>query len=126
MDARTLAICATVCRQWRVEARLDTLWRPILENEASGIVYSTPICTELPVWQQVQLLRAEARRTAITVEELTSFTWIFTFNENVEEYWKRLDPHWTGSGPLMRRYFLANGLTLAADDDPLRLVTRMT
>ncbi|GAA0144854.1 hypothetical protein LIER_36025 [Lithospermum erythrorhizon] len=57
----------------------------------------------------------DGKRTRITKDDLVDHDWEFHFTEEAPDYWRNLDPFWTGEGPLMRRYFHADG-TLTADE----------
>ncbi|EPS68968.1 hypothetical protein M569_05801, partial [Genlisea aurea] len=56
-------------------------------------------------------------RVRITQQDLCDHAWMFHFNEAAPEYWRNLDPYWTGDGNLMRRYFLPDGSVFADPDD---------
>ncbi|KAM7258778.1 hypothetical protein ACFE04_014519 [Oxalis oulophora] len=59
----------------------------------------------------------DSKRTRITKDDLCDHAWEFHFTTAVPEYWQNLDPYWTGTFPLLRRYFHPDGSQTADPGD---------
>ncbi|XP_051129803.1 uncharacterized protein LOC127250517 [Andrographis paniculata] len=140
LDARSVALARLVSREWLAVASSDKIWAPkekglVAVVHRDGSIMMSPMCEEL--WQgkahipriaKVQGLPKyvaysrsikDGKRTRITRHDLCDHIWEFHFNEAASEYWRNLDPYWTGSGPPLRRYFHPDGSITADPDDPV-------
>ncbi|CAA2964352.1 Hypothetical predicted protein [Olea europaea subsp. europaea] len=60
----------------------------------------------------------DSKRARITCNDLCDHVWEFHFTEDAPEYWRNLDPYWTGTGSTLRRYFHPDG-SISADPGDL-------
>ncbi|KAG8372792.1 hypothetical protein BUALT_Bualt12G0103800 [Buddleja alternifolia] len=71
----------------------------------------------LPKLAAYSLSLMDGKRTRITRQDLCDHVWEFHFTATAPEYWRNLDPYWSGSGPVMRRYFHPDGSVTAGPGD---------
>ncbi|KAK9058438.1 hypothetical protein SSX86_023280 [Deinandra increscens subsp. villosa] len=119
LDARSLASMLLVSRSWRAIASSDIIWSKKCEELWAGKAH-------LPRFLQTQGLSKlsayslsvqDGKRSRIMKEDLWDHAWEFHFKEEAPEYWRNLDPYWTGDHPPMRRYFHRDGTQTADSDD---------
>ncbi|KAK9058437.1 hypothetical protein SSX86_023279 [Deinandra increscens subsp. villosa] len=110
LDPCSLASMLLVSRPWYAIASSDIIWSKKCEELWAGKAH-------LPRFLQTQGLSKlstyslsiqDGKRSRIMKEDLWDHAWEFHFKEEAPEYWRNLDPYWTGDPP-MRRYFLRDG-----------------
>ena len=92
---------AAVCKEWRKVATSDVLWRKFAADLWATKVY-VPQHFRNMVSEPNQARSAyfgalkDAKRTAITKDELCSFVWSFRFKRSAGKAWTSSDPYWSG------------------------------
>ncbi|KAI3683368.1 hypothetical protein L1987_83871 [Smallanthus sonchifolius] len=119
LDARSLASTLVVSRTWRAVASNDIIWSKKCEELWEGKAH-------LPRFHQTERLSKlsayslsanDGKRIRIMKEDLWDHAWEFHFKEEAPEYWRNLDPYWTGEDSPMHRYFHPDGSQTADSND---------
>ncbi|KAL8204611.1 hypothetical protein R6Q57_010234 [Mikania cordata] len=125
LDACSLASTLLVSRRWSTGASSDIIWSKKCEELWVGKAHlphflQTQGLSELSAYS---LSVKDGKRNRITKEDLWDHAWEYHFREafnlNFEapEYWRNLDPYWTGEHSTMRRYFHPDGSQTADLND---------
>ncbi|KAK9146287.1 hypothetical protein Sjap_006190 [Stephania japonica] len=108
LDARSLALCLIVSRDWNRVASSDELW-------ASKVKALAKVKLE-----QLWLGKAHIPRVSQVrgVSKLAAYSLsVIDGKRGAPQYWRNIDPSWIGTGPPMRRYFHPDGRQTADPDD---------
>ncbi|KAF3635865.1 putative NADH dehydrogenase [ubiquinone] 1 alpha subcomplex subunit 13-B-like [Capsicum annuum] len=121
LDARSVALCLLVSCGWRALASTDMIWSSKCEELWQGKTHLPRIAkvNRLSKLALYSLSIMDGKRKRIRREDLHDHVWEFHFTEAAPQYWRMLDPYWTGTGPPLRRYFLPDGSHTAEPDDQI-------
>jgi hypothetical protein len=123
-DHRWLVTCSHVSKLWNALARQDIVWRGLCIRLWSDKVVVPSNFRSLHDSDRSReafvgsLL--DSKRTAITVEELSSHRFYFRFKRVAGSYWTEKDPFWTHNQP-MRISFSADGSVTGFPWDALEM-----
>ncbi|KAJ0784117.1 putative F-box domain-containing protein [Helianthus annuus] len=112
LDARSLASTLGVSRRWRSVASSDIIW-----SKKPRFRLRVFLIKGFRIWllTSTRLLKLKDR---IMKEDLWDHAWEFHFREDAPEYWRNLDPYWTGAEDApMHRYFHPDGSQTADSSD---------
>ncbi|KAM7264490.1 hypothetical protein ACFE04_002173 [Oxalis oulophora] len=119
LDAGSTALCLLVSSDWHGVASSDRLWTSKCEELWHGKAHIPRMSRArgLSKLTAYSLSIMDSKRTHITQDDLCDHAWEFHFTRAVPEYWQNLDPYWTGTFPIMRRYFHPDGSQTADPGD---------
>jgi hypothetical protein len=109
-DPAILASTCSTCKALAVAGKHPRVWSHHCHELWSGgrEAYVPQRCRQLLAEGRGSLAfsssLADACRTHLTVDELTSLTWQWRFKAAVGEEWLEIDPWWQGSQPLTSRF----------------------
>jgi hypothetical protein len=120
LDARSLAHAACVSRALCAAAAAPPLWHAACAADWAGKAYVPAAAHALRASGDpagaFRLARADARRDALTHDELLSLPWRFRFKAAAGGEWTARDPFWRGAPPT-RVAFRADGTVLRTAGD---------
>jgi hypothetical protein len=107
-DPATLAHCGSVCKNWSIVARHDSLWRELCIRTWWNKVhvpekYRAQLCSGRARDALIGSIM-DSRRTAITNEEISSVPFYFRFKKAAGTFWTERDPFWRRDKPLRIRF----------------------
>ncbi|XP_065862900.1 uncharacterized protein [Euphorbia lathyris] len=119
LDPCSVAISLTVSRNWNGIASSDRLWTSMCEELWLGKAHIPRMSQVrgIPKLAAYTISVMDGKRNRIMRDDLCDHAWEFHFTEVAPEYWKNLDPYWTGTRPLMHRYFHQDGSQTADPGD---------
>ncbi|KAM7262724.1 hypothetical protein ACFE04_000407 [Oxalis oulophora] len=119
LDARSTAVCLLISRGWHAVASADRLWTSKCEELWHGKAHIPRMSRAqgLSKLTAYSLSIMDSKRTRITKDDLCDHAWEFHYTREVPEYWQNLDPFWTGTVPVMHRYFHPDGSQTADPGD---------
>ncbi|KAL8262842.1 hypothetical protein R6Q59_024191 [Mikania micrantha] len=119
LDAHSLASTLLVSQQWRTLASSDTIWSKQCEELWAQKAHLPRFLRTkgLSKLSAYSLSVEDGKRTRVMKEDLWDHSWEFHFREMAPDYWRNLDPYWTGEDPPMHRYFHPDGSQTADSND---------
>ncbi|VFQ92278.1 unnamed protein product [Cuscuta campestris] len=119
LDARSVALSLLVCRGWNGVASRDAIWGPKCEELWVGKAHIPRMSKQqgLAKLDVYSMSVTDGKRGRILRDDLCDHAWEFHYTKDVSQYWKNMDPYWSGIGAPLRRYFHQDGSQTADEDD---------